>query len=313
MTNPDEKRNLSTTQLEEALAILNKEKGANVPTRRQKVVFVLFNISVFGVVATLVWILFVEAPPEWLYVVLGLLVMILPVLFLLNLPLLWKQWRQMRLIRKFGLQEALQAPWEQMKKSSRIANVATVAFACVGLLVMLFGLSEGLETDLLYGAIFFVLGLSFLTIYYVRRNRQKLEIVARLQETLTRRSVSSTKMGENIEIPREDYQLIATIERAQISRDRVRSIAEALDGPATVTYSVRKSDAFRDAVARLDQATRLAVENQIDDLTGHVPSATTGPRESARLPVPDTTLEISYAIDDTRQQIRIIGLEKATA
>ena len=69
-----------------------------------------------------------------------------------------------------------------------------------------------------------------------------------------------------IDIPPKDYELLAKIERVQITRGQAQSIRENLADAYISDFSILKSRAFRESLMQLDDSERLAVEKEIDEL-----------------------------------------------
>lgn len=343
---------LDATRFDQALAILQREQQANTPSRQQEIVFMLLNIAVYGfgivlgiiVAVALLSLLALIFSEEWAtiffwIVIILLFVLYIPliaaavgiaILFFLNLPLIRKLWRQNRLVHRLGLSEALKAPWQAVRKKKRLRNILTLIVGGLGLLLMVGGLifgvqfAKGVDWSAGEDVLFFVsallllitVGAALIATHFMRRGKEQLEVVARLQSSLAGyKEAAEQAEGTPIDIPAEEYEQIAQIERAQISRHRAQSIQAGFEEPGAATYLVQKSRTVRSAQAQLDPMTRLRVQNQIDALTTEPrPSgATEDPKTKTwRLRVPETSVEIDYSVDDATQRIKIFFLRSVT-
>jgi mRNA-degrading endonuclease RelE of RelBE toxin-antitoxin system len=130
---------------------------------------------------------------------------------------------------------------------------------------------------------------------------------------LTKYKISNdNNIDSSIEIPREDYDLIAKIERAQILRGQANSIRDNREDIEIPPYSVLKSRSFRKAITKLDQTTMVAIEDKIDDIAMNAKKSNdkNDPQDYIlKLRVPGTPLKIHYSIDDDNRLIKIIDLQ----
>ena len=128
---------LDAAEFQDALAILKREQQANLPTRPQRILFILLNIAAYGVVLSIVSTVVLGILSLYLT---GLFIVAATVLFFLNFPLVLKLVRQGRLVRRLGLSQVLHGPWKAERKKHRFLNVITIVVGCFGVVVILFGL-----------------------------------------------------------------------------------------------------------------------------------------------------------------------------
>ena len=199
---------LDASQLDQALAILKKELQVNSPSRRQRIIFTILKIAVSGFVVTCITfiplIIFHKYIPEYIYtvnsVLLGFSFLMIPILFLLNLPLILKLRRQNKLARRLGLSDAFKVPWrEQIKRKRKqikrkmFGSITSILVSIFGILliicVLIFGifllnLFWPLATikDVIFFCCIFALfiGVGVIIIYtqFLKRRKERLEFIS---------------------------------------------------------------------------------------------------------------------------------------
>jgi hypothetical protein len=304
---------LTSAQIEKAFKVLEKEQQSNLLTKRRKLIVLGLNICVYGFLLTFLWSLIPGSESDLLYGILGFFAIMIPVFFLFSLPLIIKLLRFNRLIRKLGLKDIISAPWKRAKNQTRVSGILALIIAWIGGIFILTGLI--LLEDLFSGLAFCFIGISFLSIHFIWRNKFKLEIVSQLQTALSRYKGVSEEKNEDTKykISQEDYDLIARIEKAQISSDQTESIIANYNEPASSYYSIQKSRDFRDTLNKLEPDIRLAVEDHIDDLAVSTKSSDAQKKQQLDIlnfKIPGNHVEISYQIDDSKNQIKLISLKK---
>ena len=334
---------LDATQFDQALAIVRKEQQANMPSRWQRICYVLLRICVYGFVASFVIVtivsfmnIFLPTLRErrtWVYVGSFLKILISMLFFLtliilpLNVLLLRKLRHQIRLVRKLGLSQFFKAAWRAERRKQRFRNILVLLIVSLGLFFILIGFVSvvfityimGLEAWLVVSIIllfYIIIFLALIFFHLIRRYKQRLEVVARLQSSLAGyKDAAEQAEGKRIDIPSEEYEQIARIERSQILFERENILASFKEADVSY-YSVQKSRSLREALDQLDPATRLAVEDQIDELAiePQLADVTSDPAtNTCRLRVPETRVEISFTVDDDNRRVRILFLKHVAA
>lgn len=330
---------LDAAQFDQALAILRKEQQANMPSRWQKISFTLLNVAVYGFAIVLLAHTVLELLPfrglleEVIHLLAypwAILVLLSPILFVFNLPLGLKLWRQGKLVRRLGLSQALNAPWRAERRKGRFRNVLTLIVGYLGGLFILGGVIVGVFLPavfpmdwsdpedvlvfLLVSSVPIMVGVVFIVTHFIRRGKERLDVVARLQSSLAGYKADAEGLEDiRIELAATHYKQIAQIERAQILRDRAESIrVYGSKGSDVSGYGVQKSRTVREALAQLDPTARLRVEDQIDQLAmeprppGVTEDANTG---NLRLRVTETPVEIFFTIDEDKRRIKMFSLQ----
>jgi hypothetical protein len=245
------------------------------------------------------------------------------------IPLFMLNWRLIRKLRQAAQMRTRLAPsWRRRvtdqfkarRRSHRLANVATFALCLLGYLVVTLGLI-GLLFELVPGpfssprAILYatasVFGLSCISLQFIARGREQLQVIAELRSSLLAdRSASESRLTG------EDYDEITRLERGQIASDRRRSFrAASSDGSLERTYSAKEHRGVRDAKLSLAPEILVRVQACIDRLTlrtGAVASATQARDGISYMRVPDTPLEIGFRVDTAAREIRVLSLGPAS-
>ena len=323
---------LDGSQLDRALEILKKEYTLS---RRQKKLLNLLNIALYGFLLCFSFMILEDFLVRKeliikgsgfevvLFEVLGLSVVAflasILILFTLSGTLLWNLWRQSRHVRTLGLSEVLKAPWKAERRKRRTRNIFTLILPGLWLLFNSFlldrlaGDEDPTEYQIAALAIIWFVSLALFVMHFLRRGKEQLEVVARLQDSLSDFQEKAAQTDEgSIDVSSDTYEQIAQIERAQITRDRAESILAGPEKPGDATYFMQKSRTVREALAHLDATTKLRVHDQIDALITepHPAGATENPDSKTwRLRVPDTLVDIHYKVDKGQRFIMILSLE----
>lgn len=332
---------LDATQLDQALTILRKEQQANMPSRWQRISYVLLSVCVYGFVASFFFnvIIIFFMRKSWVYVLIpsvvfgGILVILTLIILPLNVPLLRKLRHQIRLVRSLGLAQFFKAPWKSERRKRRLRNIMVLFVVLFGLSVTVFQFvgtvvftvfgvfEEGFDRlEFLMGLIIvlsdIIICLAFIFFLLMRRYKRRLEVVGQLHSSLAGykdvADAAEIDEGTRIDIPTEEYEQIAQIERRQILFEREMNILASFEEPDVSYYSVQKSHSLRKALNQLDPATRLVVEHQIDDLTSEpkLPGVTRDPETNiSRLRIPETDLEIAFTVDHDNRRLNILSLQ----
>ncbi len=331
---------LDPWQFKQTLAILRREQEASTPSARQEKIFRLLNSAfyAFGVTWLITFLLFVitfsgldfvEARHRVFLTLYGIALLVLlagaagiTTLFLLSLPYVRWLLRQRKLARQTGLWEALRAPWCAERSRHKWRNLSDAGVLIVGLFVAattlvfsVVALAIRERVLLAVDLLLFVAGGVIVATFLMRRNRERLGVTSRLYSSLEGyRQESRHGQDARIEIPPEDYEKIAQIERAQIARDRVQSILGGPEQAEAPPYAVYKSRTARQGQARLDTLTRFRVQDRIDALMAepHPGGVLERPEAGAyRLRVPETPVIIGYTVDDQARRIQILSVKSA--
>ncbi len=327
---------LSSREFASALAVLKREQSENMPSPRQELHFHLFNWSVFSFLgcstAALVIGYLVEEygstnDLEWVgFFLLGvpaILGLSIVVLFFLNLKLMWALRRQARSRRRLGLVKNLKGLFKAKRRRNWIRNAFTMFVVFLGVILVPIGLLSffafayflDIPEALLFSLAISVLGLSLVFLHFMRRGKQRLEIVMRMHESLSEHKETFESDHESaVDISSADYDKIASIERAHIITDRAKSIEMARKESLDSSYVIQKSREMLGAKAALDLDARVRVDDQIFHLVTNPlpPGVTEDPGTGyLRLSVPETSVDILYQVDEQRHRIRLLALQSS--
>lgn len=333
---------LGPQELNAALAVLDREQAACMPTRRQIVLYRAFNIAVYLLAAMMVVVL------AWLFsdiamdepdVVLGLLLLLCAAtlgLFLANIGVMLKLWRHARLRRRLRLGRLLSPAFRAQRKASRAKNIVTIAIAVLGVPFTLFGVllvvialldwvSPGLRGKtahfesavvLLITLAITLVGVALVALHFVRRGKERLELVVRLRQTLATQAAEPAQDGAAARLASDDYDVLVSMEREQIIGERASSIASGRREAAASSYLCQSSRQMTEAKSRLPTDLLAKVDDTVLGLLAEPAPANSEaePQTGARLvAVADTPLRIRYDVDAGRHLVRLHELLGPTA
>jgi hypothetical protein len=322
--------------LESALGILQREQTACVPTDREKRLYRWFNICVYATAVVFVLMASMGAMGEEVsdsfHMMLGLLGLVAGalmlgtiVLFFLNWGLIRKLYRHSQLRKRLRLGDYFAAAFSAERKTTAVGNVIALLTFIAGWLLILasffaavvivIGETSPKETgSIAMGSVFvpmFLVGVSFISFRYMRRGKQRLDVVLRLQKTLTEQAGQGEEAKE-VSLSPEEYNAIAALERQQIIRDREQSIASARKEADGAGYLCQSSRQMHLAKSKLPAELLVKVEGAIAELLVDPPAAAAanGSRteKSTTMPVAGTGLRIEYDVDRQRQLVRLYDL-----
>ncbi len=338
---------LDNDALNAALLILRREQSAYLPTRRELFLYRAFNVSAFSIVvagflllarasmATDAFSAFFDAKTVSLLNTMGIAIAVFSgagmlVLYPLNFGFMRKLYRHAKMRRRLKLANYFAPAFSANRKLKRLTNLLTMAMFVLGILVFSFGILmiglaiiNAVESDYFSGNLFgfvmvmafalalMIIGTSFASIHFVRSGRQRLEIVQNLEKSLEKQfSAVNDNAGAGATVSASEYDAIAGIERQQIIRDRVTSIAAARKETST-EYMCQTSRQMYQTKSSLPPETLRRVEMTIADLLKD-PSAggraKTGEAGRQVLRVADTPLCIHYGVDSVRHLVQLYEL-----
>jgi hypothetical protein len=330
---------LGFRELDAALTVLRREQATYLPSPRQNRLYRAFNVSAFATIAAVVLALLLGTfsgdgdTGLLLTVVLALLILIAVVLaiatlvlFILNWGLMRKLRRHARLRRRLKLAYYFAPAFSAERRQTRFGNFVTglitvfgVLLAAVGILgiagSLIVWLTYGsakilllLVSELLFVAVFGV-GVGLASLHFVRRGKQRLEVVLRLHQALEKHTAGAAPAAA-VTLSADEYDALAGLEREQIIRDRTTSIIQGRKESAS-TYVVQTSREMHDAKSKLPPDVLAQVERAITTLVadpgraGAVEDPASGNRA---MPVAGTPLKIRFDVDQTRQLVRLHDL-----
>lgn len=328
-----EEISLDAQGLQTALAVLQREQTAYLPSASERKRYRAFNLCVYvmaaGVVAegTMMGGAIGETSEAY-YVLLGfvtilvgLLMLATVVLFFLNLGLIRKLHGHAQLRRRLNLRDYFAGAFSAERRATRIANVLTLLLAVLGGCFVVLGLGGliavgfadlraakiGLMAAASVYVVMVVLGISFFSFHFMRRGQQRLEVVLRLQRTLTDQAAGAGQP----KLSPDDYNAIAVLERQHIIRDRATSIASGRKEAEDSTYLCQSSRQMHEAKSRLPPEVLVKVEGAIAQLLSDpaTAAASADPVTGSRsIPVAGTGLAIQYDVSAEKNLVRLYDL-----
>jgi hypothetical protein len=322
---------LDAQGLRDALAILQREQAAYLPTERELTFYRWFSIFAYSTAASvgLVIALGVVSDDiqagtmsvvfEFLSIAALVTMFATIVLFALNTSLIRKLYRLAKLRKRLNLAdyvaEALYAARHPLRRfvTTMTHVVSLVGWLLIigaflgGVAVVFTVLDEG-TSPITLGSIYlatFVVGVSFISFRYIRRGKHQLEVVLRLQRTLTDHAAEP-----EVKLSTDDYQAIASLERQHIIRDRATSIATARRNTNEPGYLCQTSRQMSLAKGTLPPELLVEVEKTIAELLVDPLSAAGSDHGTEKsIPVAGTGLRIQYDIDSARHLVRLHDLQ----
>lgn len=332
-------RRLDDRELNDALKILKTEHDANVPSRKQRISFMLLKITAFAFpVLFLVTVIVVRPQMQageeqnWWQATLtaatAIDIIAIPVLCLLNMGFAWRLFRERRMMRKSGFADLINEQWKSVKKRRSFLDSVQLALGVIA--ALLFGLLlisvpillsteregermlrwESLAAMIVGSA---VVLLTPIFVYLTGRLRQKLELIDGLRRSLlTYQNKKSGNSSNGADIPIHEYNVIAQVERAQIDRSRAESIRGGARIERADSFVLRKSGSVRDSLQAMDMESNLHVQEHIEELTVH-PKPENSLWDSASghyfLTLDDVPARVEYSVDERRHIIDIVAVE----
>jgi hypothetical protein len=303
---------LDSRQFEQALAILERERPSPSDERR----FRLLNQVVWSAVfLTLGWFFLLPSNPavaRWLLIAAVFFYVVSVAMVAANVGLGRKLVRAAMLRRSLRLWPRLRPSFKARRRRHAVQNLVTLVLTLVGYPIFLFGVF-GLLIELLdsrdsaglpLAVVQTVFGLGCISIHFIARGKERLEVISELRSDLVaRRSTAGTR----VEVSEDKYEQIASIERAQIARDRRRSLAR----PAKDTqgYVLRLHRSLREAEAQLEPEVLMQVRECARQLLVD-PAGNPGgsPSEWSYAEVPGAGYELAFTVDHARREVHVMEL-----
>ncbi len=268
---------LDNSQLEAGMRVLEREQQALIPTRLQLVLYHMFNVAVGVLIGSFVARVVIESDAVTTVTVVSLFALLL--LFVLNIPFAQKLRRHAKLRSRLGLRPALRPYFRPARRSLRgmLSDLLSLFFALIAFLFFLMFLYSSYQymfgTRLtgrgfpLFLLIFsLVLLLPLLLLSLMRRAKLQLDVVTRLQSTLSQYAQEASDRDAALDIPAEEYQIIAELERDHLIQDHHSSLQVGGQEGQAPEYSAQQSSVAREAMGRLNPTVRRKVEEEIYSL-----------------------------------------------
>jgi len=249
--------------------------------------------------------------------------------FLAGLPQLGIQWWFSRRMRKIGFADAALTPATTWRKGSlHFLGSILGALGVVALLVTAILLSvlwfdpeiggdagsadpgstnTGVMDLIVLGAV----GLLFTVPSFLARRRRALDLLHRSKDLEDRlaRALAEQAPGDEVAIRAQDLNLMASIERARIEREREEAISMA--GMQRDEFVLLYAREAVEKMRTLDPETRMRVEEEASELTESARRAAARQDEHSgllQIRVPDTDLQLNCSVDEMKKQVRLVSV-----
>jgi hypothetical protein len=237
----------------------------------------------------------------------------------------------MRLLGRFGIQKALEAPWRIQSLTPTLGNaLSTIGFLVGGLwtVIAVFGLvglvlvsafsdSMRFMRDFLLWLVAASPGLILIAYYLIQRARLRYVLLADVTavETMLARQKRETQAGAAIEIDPSTRRKLAVIEQAKIRRERVEAISASLAEGEGTGYSVLRSVRSGGSATDLGFELQIRAESLIQQLSRDPtpPAASAADKEGVRtLQDHEAGVGIRYVVDEVSRTIRVLDIVRQT-
>lgn len=308
-------------QFKAAMKILEREQQAYLPSPKQLLLFRIYNLAIVLWLVSILgfFVLAVKGGTDSpAYLVLAgaylLTTIAVPLLFVLNIPLGRKLWRQARLRRHLGLKRDLASVFRRSRWTTRGMLNSVIGGMLVFVAVLLIGASlvGFFEGDWLIAGPLFLIAVSIFSLPLMRRAKARLSTVDHLYATITDAQQAPPEDDQEPRISSSAFQMIAELERSQIIHDRERSLRLGDKTGQLPAYTLQQSRLAHRARFGLDSASARKVEQVIFDLVEDPrPEGITEDPETGLsvVKIPETSLEIGYRVQDEASVIQVVYLE----
>ena len=317
---------VETTDLEQIVLTVHREydrlRGGHRRFRLgrlQRLAFLLLRVVTYSIPITLAVLLVGITLLGWggslqalaLLAWLIISLFLVPLLILLNLPLILAAWRQRRPIVKRDLLVPAIPPW-QLKARWFVLGLTVVA-AILAMTVEAFGWA-GFILVLVAVVLPFLLLMMQSFLHLVERNLDLLRSVEQLQGVLEEKLAEAKREShDQVELPHTVAVELSKTARGFLRNERLRAIDDLMRETSS-GYAVSQSASYREGLQAFDPEVRLELMNQAQLL-----SEDREPQGAHRNPVsghwiwslPDLAVELVYEIDDERRQVLVREIRPA--
>lgn len=245
----------------------------------------------------------------------------------LNVPLLLKTYREGSRLEKLGLSSLSTSLWKESRRSRWISRVRSILLLCIGISLVVGAVlaSKGMinassstdRFDFFLGVLIYAItaGLLF-GARYLRNQRERMDMAASAEQL--RKALQSLQQREGSEfvsVPAELLERTATIESAQIKKERKEAVLESAASQSSA-YAIEFERGAAEQRASLPGLDRLELEDLVADLSteGALRGAQPSTTSSAEAPKIQCTtesrqVEIEYVVDHEARRIRVVTVK----
>jgi len=318
------------SQFEKILAILKNEYTSISYSRLERISFNVLNICVLWLILSLMIFdnflgLFSELKNNinfnfWNAIITGFFLFFLIISFILSIRYLVKS----NYRNRFKYSRLKKTIRNRYLKESRgdllVIGIQSIVFLC-GLYLSIRLFFRTIRGDQENGIIVTVVSLiaaiiiiiSIFSIHYALDRKIMSKAIDKLQKAMSNyRNQAKARDDGSIQIPQDDYELLAMIERAQIISQQEKSIAERHDLNKLSEYSILTSSSYKKSIKELDLNERLAVEDHIDHLLQLKNQTKPNQGEDDGVienEISSSNLILKYMVDVDNKLIKIIDTE----
>lgn len=327
MTQAARQYELSSTEFQRAITVLQQEQHSIGVSRAQRISYRVYTIFFFLFLVSFVGTVIVFVVDQKLGVPQNLsfaLILTVAASFIgallcipLNFSLILKIARQKSNLRRLGFSDASEILWRAESRRRRFARLASRAAFIIGLLLFAGDLVIWIVEKKTFPTLS-VFGVTFVVFSFLQEGKAWLDMVATRLADITQ--LEASLMGlqkgaeatgtERISLPRQTVEKLAEIDTERIVRGRANAIAEASKAKWT-GFSVQASRDVLAEKANLDSDARLKVEEAIEKLMQQPTSDTAREDPHTKLlyqPIEGLDREIVYGVDESEKRVRLVSL-----
>ena len=305
-----------------AFEILEAELLALRPQRWQRIAYQLLqlDVAVFVIALAIALLAGRQSPAFTTTGYVGLFTTVaLFFLIPVNAPLIFRLWRGARIRRQLGWDEPLKPAFGARRRHKWVRNAATALLAVLGayligyvVLTLAAMLSARDQSSLLEWSVrliivllYLVVGVTLLGLHFVRRAMDRFAVAVEQVQARFSAAVKQSQLRRtnDVAVEPDDYEVIAQLEREQIMRDRLASVAEHGEAAG---YAVQIGLEAQQAKAALPPADQQLVDDQIFRLADSMAGAPALITHS--LHVVGTSIELQFEVDHAARRLRIVGI-----
>lgn len=342
----DKTSQFEEAQFTRILEVLNRERKAIALSRFHRWVFFLFSIVVVVNILLMITATAFLMIPQYLPIfsipyqiknfikpfIISCFIpffFLTPIMLLMNISLIRKVIYQRHLWQQLGLKNILKEKLQARRGLDKLLGGLFIIVGIIGISTVFFILYDNFlvrdrARHFTYGDFlmlsFFIGGaISFIALPFLRFGKEQLVWLSELASELTNLEDSLLQVRhqareegiESIRIAPADLKRLAVVEQSVIRQDRDLAIS-SFRQKGVPEYTILKSLESSRFIANLDLENRLRVEEEIQHLSEDPQAPESGLDLTEgfwRRPVPDTSIQILYSVDQAKRQVKIILLE----
>lgn len=331
---------LSPNELERTIEVLSSATATLQLTRFERITYraLLFSVDVailsfFGcILVAIVGLLAGEMPFYYAALTLSAVFVVSfvggIVSLALNIPLIFKTFRERKRLDQLGLSSLSTSLWKESRRRQWVSRIRSALLLGIGILIIVGMLLASMLTEkatlsdrlIIFGFYAVTAGLLF-GARYLRNQREQMDLVAsadRLKADLQKRQQQEkpgvAAVPAVVSVPADILERTAIIESAQINKERREAVLQGTSSRENAYAVTFEGDAAQQR-SSLDRAHRFELEDLVADLSTEgaaseaqasaIPEAETA---QFRRATENKHVEVDYCVDHDARRIRVIAV-----